>query len=29
LLYINNRSIALDLKILFYTVAIVIKAKGK
>lgn len=29
LLYINNRSIALDLKILFYTVAIVLKAKGK
>jgi lipopolysaccharide/colanic/teichoic acid biosynthesis glycosyltransferase len=29
LLYINNRSVALDLKILFYTVAIVIKAKGK
>jgi exopolysaccharide biosynthesis polyprenyl glycosylphosphotransferase len=29
LLYINNRSIALDLKILFYTVAIVVKAKGK
>jgi exopolysaccharide biosynthesis polyprenyl glycosylphosphotransferase len=29
LLYINNRSIALDLKIMFYTVAIVIKAKGK
>ena len=29
LLYINNRSIALDLKILFYTIAIVIKAKGK
>ncbi len=29
LLYLNNRSIALDLKILFYTVAIVLKAKGK
>ena len=29
LLYINNRSIALDLKIMFYTVAIVLKAKGK
>lgn len=29
LLYINNRSVALDLKILFYTVAIVLKAKGK
>ena len=29
LLYINNRSIALDLKIMFYTIAIVLKAKGK
>lgn len=29
LLYINNRSIGLDLKILFYTVAIILKAKGK
>lgn len=29
LLYLKNRSIALDLKIMFYTLAIVIKAKGK
>jgi exopolysaccharide biosynthesis polyprenyl glycosylphosphotransferase len=29
LLYINNRSLALDFKIMFYTVAIVLKAKGK
>jgi exopolysaccharide biosynthesis polyprenyl glycosylphosphotransferase len=29
LLYLHNRSIALDLKIMLYTVMIVIKAKGK
>jgi exopolysaccharide biosynthesis polyprenyl glycosylphosphotransferase len=29
LLYLHNRSIALDLKIMLYTVLIVIKAKGK
>lgn len=29
LLYLHNRTIALDLKILLYTVMIVIKAKGK
>jgi exopolysaccharide biosynthesis polyprenyl glycosylphosphotransferase len=29
LLYLRNRSIALDLKIMMYTVLIVIKAKGK
>jgi len=29
LLYLKNRSIALDLKIMFYTVIIVFKAKGK
>ncbi len=29
LLYLRNRSIALDLKILLYTVMIIIKAKGK
>lgn len=29
LLYVNNRSISLDLKILFYTILIVVKAKGK
>lgn len=29
LLYIRNMSIALDLKILFYTVAIIFKGKGK
>ena len=29
LLYLKNRSIALDIKIMFYTIAIVLKAKGK
>ena len=29
LLYLKNRSIALDVKIMFYTIAIVLKAKGK
>jgi exopolysaccharide biosynthesis polyprenyl glycosylphosphotransferase len=29
LIYLKNRSLALDLKIMFYTVIIVIKAKGK
>jgi len=29
LIYLKNRSLALDLKILFYTVLIVLKAKGK
>jgi len=29
LLYLRNRSIALDLKIMMYTILIVIKAKGK
>ena len=29
LLYIRNMSLALDLKIMFYTVAIIVKAKGK
>lgn len=29
LLYLKNRSIALDIKIMFYTLAIVVKAKGK
>lgn len=29
LLYLRNRSIALDLKILLYTILIVVKAKGK
>lgn len=29
LLYINNRSLGLDFKIMFYTVAIIVKAKGK
>lgn len=29
LIYLKNRSLALDIKIMFYTVIIVIKAKGK
>jgi exopolysaccharide biosynthesis polyprenyl glycosylphosphotransferase len=29
LLYLKNRSIALDIKIMFYTIAIVLKARGK
>jgi lipopolysaccharide/colanic/teichoic acid biosynthesis glycosyltransferase len=29
LIYLKNRSLALDIKILFYTVLIVLKAKGK
>jgi lipopolysaccharide/colanic/teichoic acid biosynthesis glycosyltransferase len=29
LLYIRNMSLALDFKIMFYTVAVIIKAKGK
>ncbi len=29
ILYLKNRSIALDIKIMFYTIAIVLKAKGK
>ncbi|MFN6083649.1 MAG: sugar transferase [Fluviicola sp.] len=29
LLYLKNRSLALDFKIMLYTVLIVIKAKGK
>jgi lipopolysaccharide/colanic/teichoic acid biosynthesis glycosyltransferase len=29
LLYLKNRSIALDIKIMLYTILIVVKAKGK
>jgi lipopolysaccharide/colanic/teichoic acid biosynthesis glycosyltransferase len=29
LIYLKNRSLALDIKIMFYTVIIVLKAKGK
>src|SRR5690606_40062594 len=29
LLYMKNRTLALDFKILLYTVAIIVKAKGK
>ena len=29
LLYMKNRSLALDIKIIFYTVLTVLKAKGK
>jgi lipopolysaccharide/colanic/teichoic acid biosynthesis glycosyltransferase len=29
LLYLRNRSIALDIKIMLYTILIVLKAKGK
>ena len=29
LIYLKNRSLALDIKIMFYTIIIVVKAKGK
>jgi len=29
LLYLKNRSLSLDIKIMFYTLVIVLKAEGK